>query len=430
MPLSLEKCGNLGGDVEMVAVVKQLALRNPGDDFYLLGRNSMEKPQDVGLPSNIHNPWIEWWPMVKEESKRVGIYGQVMTPEVQLKYNDIFMDIIGPTFCEMNSIVMWIGQHGTSNLPLPGIREKGVLTKPQDWCAHYASPLIQGINRWRDQNPLRNEEIYLNSDVRNNLKLRDLKWPLRHPVLTQFNYTHGLQHERYGDLRSHLEIYGWDNQVIQIGSEDPFLWKSQVKNIYARLELNSVMPGTPFGDTFTFNDSPDDRDPFGIFVNETRAYVKNDRLSLMKQWVMPLQPAWVRGTWSEKSAKELGFPSGKMSIKPEHYAKKFQTVRSTFTMPGSGAGWATAKPWEAFAAGVVCFFHPDYDEQNNILAEAPLDLQKWLRVNTPEELAFRVDHLSRHDQDWHDIVVAQRQYYEWACNDAEYLKHIERRMNV
>jgi hypothetical protein len=53
MPLTLDRCGNLGGDVEMVAVVKELALRHPEDDFFLTGRNTGERPADVGLPGNV-----------------------------------------------------------------------------------------------------------------------------------------------------------------------------------------------------------------------------------------------------------------------------------------------------------------------------------------------------------------------------------------
>ena len=54
MPLTLEKCGNLGGDVEMIPVIKELALRNPNDEFYLVGRNSGENPMWKGVAPSMN----------------------------------------------------------------------------------------------------------------------------------------------------------------------------------------------------------------------------------------------------------------------------------------------------------------------------------------------------------------------------------------
>ena len=59
MPLTLDKCGNLGGDVEMAAVAGELARRHPSDEIVLIGRNTGEWPSDVGLPENVTNPWHE-----------------------------------------------------------------------------------------------------------------------------------------------------------------------------------------------------------------------------------------------------------------------------------------------------------------------------------------------------------------------------------
>jgi hypothetical protein len=60
----------------------------------------------------------------------------------------------------------------------------------------------------------------------------------------------------------------------------------------------------------------------------------------------------------------------------------------------------------------VCFFHPKYDDQNNILSDAPKELQDWLRVESPEQLKKRVDYLGQNESAWHWIIDAQRAHFE------------------
>ena len=81
MPLTLEKCGNLGGDVEMVAVVKELALRHPEHEFWLIGRNKGERPEDIGLPPNVFNPWTEWTGELLKMKRAVGLNKSNLTVE-------------------------------------------------------------------------------------------------------------------------------------------------------------------------------------------------------------------------------------------------------------------------------------------------------------------------------------------------------------
>src|SRR5690606_24452107 len=140
------------------------------------------------------------------------------------------------------------------------------------------------------------------------------------------------------------------------------------------------------------------------------------RFTAMRDWVLPLEPDWVHGTWSKESQEKLG-----RTIEPapwEAYYPQLHSVRCTFTTPSSGSGWATTKPWEAFAAGTVCFFHPVYDDQYNILAEAPDYLYAWLRVSTPEELKVRVDHLNSRagGSDWQALVASQRAHFDRAMS--------------
>lgn len=449
MPLTLERCGNLGGDVEMAAVVGELARRHPEHEFWLLGRNSGERPRDVGLPDNVVNPWTVWAPELRARMRYIETKGG-LTTETQRRVIDLFDSITLEMFRQCDQHVWWVGQHGTTNMPLPKIDDRSVLTKPQDWSIYYASFILRGINAWRDVDPLNREEVWLNADARNRHKMRDLKWPLRHPILTQFNFTNNLKHERFiegGDeAKSQFATY-WDQmkQCARDGQrahrhwenlgyeEGGAIWRSIVQNVYSRLEVNGLRPGTPFGDLISFNDEWDRPGRFGLFINEARAIgVRPElaRLPILKQWVLPLQPDFIHGTWSDRAMTELGF---KIVPAPwSLYYPRLHSVRCTFTTPSSGSGWATAKPWEAFAGGTVCFFHPAYDTQDNILGDADPTLREWLRVRVPEELERRVRHLSSESgrPDWEWLVMKQREHFDAAMTELRYIKMIEERIGL
>lgn len=425
MPLTLEKCGTLGGDVEMVPVIKELALRHPEDEFYLLGRNTGENPVDVGLPKNIINPWTEWGPELRAQLNKRGFNHPNLDIQEHKDVAQLIDDIIGNSFEELSGLVIWIGQHGTSNRPLPGIRKDG-WTKPQDWCAYYAGFLMRGANRFRDLHPTRNEEVYLNADARNYLKMRDLAWPLRNSVLTQYSFEHTMRHEREHRNSDLLEVFKHYSNAKVV--RDPNIWESTVKNVYSRLEVNGLQPGTPFGDLVQFNDEWELRGHFGLFINEAAKNMqqKRRRITAVKEWVKPLNPVFIHGTWTKESQIELGH-----IITPvpwENYFPKLHLVRSTFTTPSSGSGYATTKPWEAFAAGTVCFFHPDYDTQDNILGDADPELRKWLRVKSPEELALRVSYLDKEKNAWEYLIELQRAHFDKAMSELTYMKMIEERI--
>lgn len=427
MPLSLDKCGNLGGDVEMIPIIKELALRHPEDEFILIGRNDGSVPSEVGLPANITNPWVEWGPIIRERRRETGLNKPNLSVDEHLAIQRMFDEVTLPTILGLDAIVLWAGQHGTTNMPIPSIKDSTVLTKPHDWCAHYCAFLLRGVNLWRDVDPVRREEIWLNSDARNRLKLRDLKWPLRHSVLCQYTFSHPLKFHRYGD-------YDPDDMPIQFmhqeyREEAGGIFYAPVNNVYARLEINGLLPGTPFGDLISFNDRWAGRGKLGLFINETRKYVRADisRVRVMQEWVLPLEPNWAHGTWSKDSQDELG-----LEIKPapwSDYYPRLHSVRSTFTTPASGTGWATAKPWEAFAAGTACFFHPSYDTQDNVLGDIEdSEVRRFLRVDSPETLKQRVELLNTREDVWRWIITTQRRHFENAIAEKRPIKMIENRI--
>jgi len=182
MPLSLERCGTLGGDVEMAAVIRELATRHPNDEFLLIGRNDLSDPVSVGLPANVTNPWIEWAPLLRERLNTAGLNHANLSVSEQRTCNAVFDDLTLKTFTDLDAVVMWVGQHGTTNMPIPSVQRAGDWTKPHDWSAYYCAFIFRGINAWRDVDPLGREEVWLNADPRNKHKMRDLKWPMRYPI--------------------------------------------------------------------------------------------------------------------------------------------------------------------------------------------------------------------------------------------------------
>jgi len=426
MPLTLDACGTVGGDVECVAVVKDLALRHPDDTFVLIGRNSGERPKDVGLPENIENPWTAWQPRLREELNARAYNHPSLSIEEELGIVGIYNEMITPTFLGLDGIVLWLGQHGSSNSPLPATgAAAAAMTKPHDWEVYYCAYLFHGVNAWRNVDPVNREEVWLNADARNYHKMRDLKWPWRHPILAQFDFPHKTKHYRYGDDSPIPEAF----KSTLARRLEACLWEAEYKYKYSRLEICSLSPTAPHGSMATFNDRWEGRQHFGIFINEARPMTKKPELvrgPILKRWVLPLEPAFIHGKWSFEGQMEL---SRTIQVAPwEDYFPFLHTVRATFTTPSSGSGWATTKPWEAFAAGTVCFFHPAYDSQNHILKDAPPPLKAFLRVDFPGQLADRVKKLGEDRALWEDMVAMQRAHFSVAITKLDYLREIEGRI--
>jgi len=80
----------------------------------------------------------------------------------------------------------------------------------------------------------------------------------------------------------------------------------------------------------------------------------------------------------------------------------------------------------------VCFFHPAYDVQDNILGDADPDLRTWLRVKNPTQLQVRVKHLSSVAgvSDWEWLVRRQREHFDRAMRDLTYLHMIDDRLDL
>lgn len=443
MPLARAKWGVVGGDDEPPLLLKTLAERHPEHEFVIVGRNSNECPEDVGLPSNVTNPWVELAPKL-----RVALAGHVQPLRLvgdHLRHVlATYDELITPLFSDLDGLIVWAGQHGTSNSPMPkigaGYDDDLPWTQPQKSFTLYCGYVIRGINAFRERDPLKYEEIWLVPDPRNYPKPRDLKWPQRLPLLAQFNFTRSEKHERYRDWRTPAEC-GFEATVDSTGH----VWEAEQRYIYSGLELCGVLPEHIDG---RYDPTWEGRRHFGLFVNEARAYVKRNRLDALIEYVLPLKPEFVHGKWSADSLsvlREWGY-----DVQPapaEIYYDKLRSVRSTFTTPSSGSGWATTKPWQAFAVGTVCFFHPEYDTQGHVVptleqadsdafcAAAGIDddlrqLARWLRVRDPHDLEKRVRYLDENRDAWFWLAREQRALYERRCAELRHIKIIEKRLGL
>lgn len=442
MPLSPAKWGVVGGDDEPPLLLKTLATRNPQHEWIIVGRNSLDSPADVGLPANVSNPWIELAPKVKWD-----IAGrdqpQRITGDDLRHVIAVYDRYTRPLFEQLDGLIVWAGQHGTSNSPLPKIGtsyEDNDYTQPQKSFTLYASYILRGINAFRERDPLRYEEIWLVPDPRNYPKPRDLKWPQRQPILAQYEFTKNEKFERYRDPRTPAEC-GFDATVDETGH----VWNATQRYVYSGLEICGVLPEHIDG---RFSDDWEDRDHFGLFINEARAYVKRNRLDAMLEYVVPLRPAFVHGKWSEPSLVKLRDHGYDVKPAPaSEYYDKLRSVRCTFTTPSSGSGWATTKPWQAFSVGTVCFFHPEYDTQGHIIptyrqtydetlwsdTDEDLNLRRlarWLRVPDANALEKRVKHLSENRDAWLWLVMQQRALYDRACSELRHVRMIEERLGL
>src|SRR5690349_8683387 len=110
------KWGESGGDNEPPTLLRTLAQRHPDVEWVVTSANSGWTPP---LP-NITNPWIDWRPELKFKV-RDDSFARVRRYDA----------VTGPTYDSLDGVVMWMGQHGTTNSPLPKKEDRTIHTDPQ-----------------------------------------------------------------------------------------------------------------------------------------------------------------------------------------------------------------------------------------------------------------------------------------------------------
>ena len=388
--MDAKKASTVGGDIDVIRLLKRLAERSPDIEFFLIGRNSGHNPQALGLPSNVINPWDKDGMAWKIPSISAAMANKDPA-NLQVPIN-AFRELAANL--ELDGLIMWMGQHHMSSTPIPqvgGSWSAGPFVNPQVSGVNYSSYLIDYCNR------MNLEPVMLVPDVRNYVKPRDLSVDITLPVLAQYKMKRDYKQDR-GAL---------DPRGVTIVKHE---------YVYSGIELTAL----DHPDEILFDSSREaweKKSNLVIISNENkRTTASMNRGPLIRQWITANFPATkVYGSWSDAGVKELGYSEGYApeSIPNSEMYNTLRSAKATMTFPASGSGWATSKVWEAFAAGTVCFIHPKYDTQGLILPRNGADdLSAFLHVRFPQEVKQKVQALTEDYELWKRVVEKQRKFFE------------------
>lgn len=404
--LDVNKASGVGGDLDAIRLLRRLSTDRPDDVFVLVGKNSGEDPQSLGYASNIVNPWKKPSTWHVPGASQFGNYrgDRTFADSLMEKFRAQTRDL------KLDAFVVWLGQHGNANSYIPQIGHDwdnpAMLAHPQVSMFSYCFYLMDMVNRSGI------EPIFLCPDPRNYLKGREFTNVLTRPILGQFDMVRPYKHERFNR---------WDNLVTHgiPGRREQSVWVTDVRYEYAGVELTALRDTSEM--MTSVNTAQED---LGILVNENQVTGPLPRKELLKKWVLPYFPnAQIFGTWTKESQTELGRVI--TPVAPKAVYETLRRFKTTITFPASSSGWATAKPWECFAVGTLCFFHPKYDTQGHIL---PLptstswastipearELAGWLRVASPEQFVGRVKEVTQNPELYRHLVALQWTYFAQA----------------
>jgi hypothetical protein len=398
IPLTHAEASNVGGDSEVVTLLDELLKAH--HEVHIISRTQSKEFRPRGLEYDngaLYNhfapggtfgdppkmPWAE--PGARTKGPHFDAYTEYYTRQAAMLPN-------------FDAIIMWLGDHGTSNHPMPGVVKatlgKYTTTRQQD--AIYGWPpmaILNALGDVRGQRP-----HWLCPDPRNMIKFRDLWHQDQRPILAQFNTSKesSFYHERDDRIRKNILRYSYSGiELLALRRKDRVL----------RMEGG--------------------RELFGLLVNEGYNNLPDGkgRKDLVRRWCEPGTP--IVGTWSESSIEMLAGHGYVVSPPVAFNDVELQLAqwKATMTFPATNSGWATAKPFECFASGTVCFRHPDYDTQDHIYGKHMSDdLRLFLSPRTKQGFQERLRKLEDDDA-WREIARAQFQYLEesWRRLDGGYV---------
>lgn len=119
------------------------------------------------------------------------------------------------------------------------------------------------------------------------------------------------------------------------------------------------------------------------------------RFKMLEDYIINKYPEHViMGNWPEEYQSKGNFDFVPLK-KLDNIMEK---TKYSLMMP-SNLGWSTSKYVECIIKGVLPFFPPKYDEQNNALPE-----NHFLKVNSPEELKQKIDYMEENDNERIELV--------------------------
>lgn len=330
------KWGATGGDNEAPTLILKLAENNPNDTFILISSNDFDKVQ-FKKPPNIING-------MKSLGALKNIYDGYLTDTLKDENISGAIIVLGPT-CRKN-LEYW---------PRLGFAKS------------YCAPIIHYLNNsdvpW----------VGICNDPRYYLKnVRDLiKSPIKY--LSQFN-----------------EVF-----TKKVFSQLPPKDDNDLIEMKVNCEYSGVEKIVLFNNEKNINFSNKNED-FIIVLNEGKNGVKSRYPELKKYILDYFDDVEIYGEWySEETLNDPRFKGSKPFSEILDITKK---SKFSFIIPIL-PGWTTSKYIEMINNGIIPFFHPDYDSQNN------LNVPDFLRISSPEELKQKIDMIKSNNNLYLQIIT-------------------------
>jgi len=308
--------------------------------------------------------------------------------------------------------------------------------------------ITAGLRALGDKSDGRAPVVWIDTDPRNFLKARDIKWPTGcDDILAQYTYRKTARHERFMDPRSPEEL-GFKAKTDRDGE----IWIAEHKYRHCDLEL-MILP-----DNWESWGKPgwSERKDAGIATTSFVRMLKGGELrrsQLVKRWLLDWRPdADVYGKWDAGSLADVPSDTVKLN-EPHEFQSLLERWKVTLALPALGSSWTTAKPYQCFAANVVTFLVGALDDQGWILpttrqgpgtrlvapglwsiredwTSTDLELAYWLRVETAEEFRIKAAELVDNEGSWNAIVGAQRGLLRRRWDEALLETTIAKRLNL
>lgn len=331
-----------GGDNEPECCLTALANNNPNDTFYIIGRSnyktlSLEEKKIIFPFNNVIDVWSNY---STSDDVVTFIYNQLKNIKIDFS-------------------IMMIGQIGQVSIPnkINKLKDKSPgFAAVIDMTLNYTSPIYYWINETKQK------YIEIITDPRyDSNQARDL---LVSPAYSLSQYCYSYQ-------RKHINSY-----------EDQILIEDTLRVSYSDVEkLFCVNRDLPNRELNKKRESD-----FNIVLNEG----KPSRYNLLNEWVLQHHKnVSIYGQWDNKNT------TNDSRFKGSRQLNEIQTIMSrikyTFIIPIKH-GWVTSKYIEMIHAGVIPFFHPSYDTQDN------LQVPEFIRPNSPDELNERIKYLDENEE--------------------------------
>ena len=445
------------GDAEAPNLLIRLARRNPDVTWLLIGKHG---PIEMELPPNIVDPWPKDLPrgfwhheggVYRCSHCKTPLDPETIVPDCCEKAHAIGLAELNLIALgeQCDGMVVHIGQHGTTNHPLPEVKNRGKLTLPQVWSRNLGGYMMKAVNAMHLRTDGNAPVVWICTDPRNYMKARDVAWPTGlDRVLAQYTFSRPATHERYGDERTPTEL-GIEGTLTN------GLMKVTHTYRHAGLEL-MILPDD--WETWGQKDY-DDRDLIGVATTSSWVDDPGSRRSrLILDYVFRQYPdAAVYGKWDEKSLAEVeGYEV--IRNKTTEFVDILGAYRATVVMPpvarhADGVKWTTAKPYQAFAARTAAFFLGPMDAQGWIIPATRQErgtvevaeglwsirsdwtaedivLARWLRVGSPADLKSRVDRIANEPDTWRWIVNQQRDLLQRRWDEKYTERCIEHQLGI